>query len=1261
MGENLIHPLMSQFNRNKHLYSQSRSKSRGFRPSHKNRSYVDVLRDGFSPSRKRRLIESASKKKQGSKESTISSSTSTAPHNTVAIGGSESSVVETVSNYSVPTAVESTSASVASNISAVQSQPEDQEHGDSLLDVESTPYMETSESQAEHLDLVDPSAVLADINKLRTVDKNSYFSHEVHGNLRVKSYIALGKKKAKPSQPISCIIPNEDAVATFKTKDGKLVALVLDGISESNRSSVFARNFIDRFAFFAKQSSINSKSDLLSLINKTLRYFAKGSTSEVGGATLALAVELDHNNFLCASIGDAIVGLVDPDGSYTKLTYDQVLRGSAITSCLRPGEDVFENTMNLFHGIFTANLVEVQLSQNELLILGSDGNDYLESHAPAYTQPTFPNPYTPSEISDVSIFMGDRIDQHNAKQAHEAKVARKLSADCIAALDDVYDTIKDNISGVAIKVEESSANPSQWNASDVNFIKNEQQLNELESIRLNAGLQLYVSIDSQGLPKMNVACDFDLGKYYQLPSVINDLFDEFSKSIANLPIAEKAVLTHRFNNEILALPIQIEPKAGKFLDKQGWLALRSALGDNVAFLDSVQGQFWPLLINHGRDPKTLLEKMGSIVNFRNFTPKQMRLFCLLGSICGGRYLEMSLDSVQIHSSADFNNPEKLLALLKKARTENETHQFKALIQRYRKQIQCEQVLAQCDLNSLLTGQMDADRSSLSSSGIDLDLLLENVAKPDLIKYCVQDCVGDQYRALIKLENLEYVIDLYPDSVSLENLYKLLNRDDFNFSYLANDSQLLSRLASISELDLSKITNQTLKVKLQELVLFPAFSTVVTARKSDSYAPSKFGLVPRVNWRTKQIEMVYPDSGTVVTMFKDGDFVKQFNTFLGGFDEKFKAQGYRELVNQFVSKNADQFEIKKPTGFWHNVDRFANSFIYSFVPSAMHRMSQLQKAVLPATVAVSLGYALFNYLGADDGGAVAATMHAPSLTTDNLSGGAEAGDSITGTSLNSGGAVAGDSLPGNLISDSSLNSAGASTSDSGVNSGGSDQVISSSVDNAGRSSLEQNKLKDSVETPVPVQKVVAETRENIQVLNRDPKGSLDVNRESDFSFAANDVQNPSYVDLEGVEQLHADRMLTMDSITNQPQALVEMRQNWDFTQAGSLSDVYAIDEQGLEALNQDMAALPDSNFAGQEVEVDTLGDRLLARDANGEVVKAKQGLLRRMKSVGTADGSSLTLDGESKIFKVYDKGVMKAIRYFKASDGHYYAGCYLKAV
>ena len=41
-----------------------------------------------------------------------------------------------------------------------------------------------------------------------------------------------------------------------------------------------------------------------------------------------------------------------------------------------------------------------------------------------YTKPTFPNSYNSSEISDVSTFMGDRINEHNAKQAHEAKVAR---------------------------------------------------------------------------------------------------------------------------------------------------------------------------------------------------------------------------------------------------------------------------------------------------------------------------------------------------------------------------------------------------------------------------------------------------------------------------------------------------------------------------------------------------------------------------------------------------------------------------------------------------------------------------------------------------------------------------------------------------------------------------------------------------------------------------------------------------------------------
>ena len=131
------------------------------------------------------------------------------------------------------------------------------------------------------------------------------------------------------------------------------------------------------------------------------------------------------------------------------------------------------------------------------------------------------------------------------------------------------------------------------------------------------------------------------------------------------------------------------------------------------------------------------------------------------------------------------------------------------------------------------------------------------------------------------------------------------------------------------------------------------------------------------------------------------------------------------------------------------------------------------------------------MGADDGGPVAATMNAPSLPTDNLSGGAEAGDSITGTSLNSGGAEAGGFRAGAQTSDLSLNSggaeaggfrAGASTSDSGLNSGSSDQVISSLADNAGRSSLEQNELKDSVETPVPVQKVVAKTRDNLSLIH-----------------------------------------------------------------------------------------------------------------------------------------------------------------------------------
>ena len=96
-------------------------------------------------------------------------------------------------------------------------------------------------------------------------------------------------------------------------------------------------------------------------------------------------------------------------------------------------------------------------------------------------------------------------------------------------MDDVYQTINDNISGVAIKLEGASADRAQWNASDVNFIKDERQLTDLESVRSNAGLKLHVSIDNSGVPTMNDTFDLGLREYYQVPSVIDDLFAEFSQ------------------------------------------------------------------------------------------------------------------------------------------------------------------------------------------------------------------------------------------------------------------------------------------------------------------------------------------------------------------------------------------------------------------------------------------------------------------------------------------------------------------------------------------------------------------------------------------------------------------------------------------------------------------------------------------------------------------------------------------------------------
>ena len=453
--------------------------------------------------------------------------------------------------------------------------------------------------------------------------------------------------------------------------------------------------------------------------------------------------------------------------------------------------------------------------------------------------------------------------------------------------------------------------------------------------------------------------------------------------------------------------------------------------------------------------------------------------------------------------------------------------------------------------------------------------------------------------------------------------------DFGFLEVFVDYVLKHNDDKYNKLVVSKL-NDLIKLTSNDLAnplivnprLYPLVAKYVAALPEGSkkeLLPASVNLRPRINWKSGQIQMISSSNGRPYDYYHAGEYIISFNQMLSVLQKsKVKlSDSQKEFLDNFVQSNSDLFKVLDPTSL---VDKWLFPIVSA--KASMREMRHTIDLKMQRVCGVAMWGVMSSLIGA-----VGYTVFRNYLIDC-----AEGAEDLTGW----------------LCSE-----------------------VEEPTKEVKQLTLEVKQLTLEVKQLTP--EVVTEFDKSKPAISQDVSKQVEqtltgfpqagpVRTEIDF---ANDVQNPSYVDLEGVQDLHELRMIdeawTLDSLLSQPQALVDMRQNWDFTQADSLSDVYAIDGQGLEALNQDMNALPDSNFAGQEVEVDTLGDRLLARDENGEIVKEKSGLFRRVKSVGAEDGSSLTLKGESKIFKVYDKGGMKAIRYFKASDGHYYAGCYLKTV
>jgi len=100
----------------------------------------------------------------------------------------------------------------------------------------------------------------------------------------------------------------------------------------------------------------------------------------------------------------------------------------------------------------------------------------------------------------------------------------------------------------------------------------------------------------------------------------------------------------------------------------------------------------------------------------------------------------------------------------------------------------------------------------------------------------------------------------------------------------------------------------------------------------------------------------------------------------------------------------------------------------------------------------------------------------------------------------------------------------------------------------------------------------------------------------------------------------------------------------------LSDIYDNTREGIQ-----MAVSENNNLGRFSAEVFTDKGRLLARNELGELVRSGS------RIVGQKSGSTLEFDGTSKLFRVMIDGQEAIIKYFKATNGNYYAGTHLTII
>ncbi len=1125
-------------------------------------------------------------------------------------------------------------------------------------------------------------------NELLDVDSTVYYQEEVTEDYTITLLNANGNKS--PRNPLEQIIPNEDKVNSFKTLDGHKVVVVMDGISQSNKSSVFVSLFLDRLKQKFSESHVNTSLELITIINSVLISFNNQGPykrnqvdildqSHSSGATCALALQVDANEWIYFSIGDAIVAKQNENGQIQKLNLEQIHSGSVINSFLQPGVEIsLEHTdkRNPTQHIDSQNLGTVILEEGESLLLASDGINYIAEEPVEIIRLKRDYSNIPEWRESSASYIKDKANQ-------DAHVFGSLIANAPEAMKEVYSRgMKDNVSYAQVRKQENSEN--RLITPDLCV-----SAHEIAALRLDqdvSGVKVRLVMNKDG--QIVVQSQTKFADFIDLPDSFNQLLESFKTQVSQFADSRftQVMLLNKFNNELLNLPIipvlkseheQVESTKDTLINtlKQNLQITNDHLLSENPNIDVFYDELLKCIYSKGFTSKNLSDflakslspeflsdknKLAAIFEFAQltcdiiFVPDDIAAFAQVSNfedlLISDNLLNVVLNGDMTESLATFVNNNNLsesftsafinISISKFAKLNSS--QWGALV------VNCSRILngfdktvTGSDVNNTIRDLcyilFDANNQVPDSFVVflnknfkhfvkrqeNIDFLLANTNKLDL-EQLHRVCLS----ASLTEDNKKYVIDrlLVEGSVDPYScFYKILNKLGFN--NLSTENQL--SILNLNNIDLTDIENlfaniSNYKDPVRALIYKQFLNLDLTCDQDDQEYQTCNELGVNLKWSNETKKIVFILNGEDVT---DKYFPRQLLS---------KVENILRTSNNLDSAliNSLLIDVSKVAKLKINEEKVGTQLFSTSLFSRLTSFGSNSSAVVeenPETPQETHKPGFFSNIKSRlkaTSEAVFTRKRLAILTPLLMVGGAAAWYMIFKENMPDV-----DVIRTVLTNNSVATPIGNTTLEV--------SQVSEQIATSNQNIFELLKFANISVTDM------------LEVFNQKVSAVL----QTPLSVLQTPIANASGVVDSVVQELplaNSGLDVVVDSLVQSFDGThVELTSNMidgDVNMIPSLSDIYDNTREGIQ-----MAVSENSNLGGFSAEVVTDKGRLLARNELGELVRSGS------RIVGEKSGSMLEFDGTSKLFRVMIDGQEAIIKYFKASNGNYYAGTHLTIV